>query len=433
LNPKQIKEMRLLKKLFLILLTAALLSNLILTGCSNNPKLLNQAELHPDATSIYHLNTVGISNTTWAMGAPYQRYSFFTATKYWCFYSDGTNMGFKTNADGVTWSSFTPIRACDAGYQFSVAFDGTNFHYVYCNTNWDGELYYRMGIANSDGTIVWSAAEQTVLTVNSSHLCTDPSISVDSNGYPWIAYGYGVTGYNTYAYVAKSSKKNGTWTHESTLFTSPYQFSNVTFNEGISPSAWCVVKPLTSGKMYALVQTDCNLAVSGAEKNMKGRLWDGYAWGNEETPVSSNYIGSACVALVTQGNNIHMTYTTWDGITAITYYTERTYGVGWVTPAIIRTHAVASQATLSIDNSGILYCFWVNDPVANHLYYKKCISGIWDADPIDLETSSEAVSAVFVNVSDKEYNGVITFNCSTLASSPYNIKFIALAISGMKR
>lgn len=534
------------------------------------------------------MNLVGTSTAAggWVVGAPYQRFSFFAVTKYWCFYTNGGDMGWRTSADGIVWSAFTAIRAASPGYWFSVAFDGVNFHYVYTNTDWDGDLYYRMGTANSDGTIAWLAAEQLVLNIDANHLATDPSIAVDSNGYPWIGYGFCGPNpvYDTYAYVAKSKTKNGTWTHENVLFASPYQFSASMFTLGTYPSAWCSVIPLTSGKMYAAVQTNgptagmsgftgpitvaimflagwsgikligaddgvidgsvgggnyllnkfiavatdtctnvrvkcsgvghvkvavyadndgypgarlakqdastvvvlgwntialeasCDLtngvpywlavisdnaivgydltaglnyyykaeiyatftfpdpAASGiAERNMKGRLWDGGAWGAEETCVTSDYIAAASISAVPSGDDVHVTYGIWNpSPTNIDHYhAKRTYGVGWGAPALVRARvATVMQACLSISNAGILYHFWQNEPVAKHGYYKKYIGGAWDAAPTDWFTEADALTLTgeLGVVSNKSYNRVIIFSTPTLNASPYNYKMLTLLV-----
>uniref|UniRef100_A0A6M3IZN6 Putative tail protein n=1 Tax=viral metagenome TaxID=1070528 RepID=A0A6M3IZN6_9ZZZZ len=378
-------------------------------------------------------STVGTSTNAggWAIGNPYNRYSFFANTKYWQFYSDGTNMVWKSSADGITWSAATNVRACSGGYMFGIAFDGTNFHYIYNQNAFGGDLFYRMGTANSDGTITWLAVEQTVLAVDDNHHTPDPAIKVDSNGYPWIAFSSTtIATWDTIAYVAKSSTKDGTWTHETVLFTSPYQFSTATYNNGAVPGAWCSVVPLTNGMMYALVQTDGDLTVGGAEKNKKGRLFDGSVWGAEETPVTSDHIVSSSMSLVPYGDDIHMTYGIWN--TSPTnidcYYTKRTYSTGlWSTPVLVRARTgTVMQSCLSIDNTGVLYNFWQNEPTANHVYFKKCIAGTWDTDPTDWFTSASAINDAILAVSDKLYNGYFLFNYCTGAASPFTLMFHAL-------
>ena len=48
-----------------------------------------------------------------ATASTHQRKSFYANGRYWVFYSDATNMVYKTSADGISWSSATSVRAAD--------------------------------------------------------------------------------------------------------------------------------------------------------------------------------------------------------------------------------------------------------------------------------------------------------------------------------
>jgi len=106
-------------------------------------------------------STVGTSTANSATYAPFQRKSFYAAGRFWVFYSDGSNMVYRTSTDSSSWSSATTVRACTYGFKFSIWFDGTYLHYAYSDVS---AIYYRRETPNSDGTITWSAAEQTVST-----------------------------------------------------------------------------------------------------------------------------------------------------------------------------------------------------------------------------------------------------------------------------
>ena len=135
----------------------------------------------------------------------YQRMTFYANDRFWAFYGDGTNMTYCTSTDGASWSDETDVRTASGGGRFSIWFDGTYMHYVYSK---DSPLYYRRGIPNSDGSITWSADEQTVSTTYSD--TTRATISVDTNGYVWIGYTDHSSPYY-YAYVIKSGNNDGTW------------------------------------------------------------------------------------------------------------------------------------------------------------------------------------------------------------------------------
>ncbi len=324
-------------------------------------------------------------------GFAYQKQLFYEQGRWWAFFSDRVSMKYSSSSDGLTWDEPVTLHTMGGYYingaSFSVAFDGVNFHYVYGPDQTGGSCYYRMGAPQVDGSISWAAAVQTVFTSAANYHAYIFSIAVDSNGYPWIAYFYGyISGsYTGKGMVTKSKTKDGTWVTEDVLFSAPYQFSASTYGlTSAQTGAWVVA--LTEGQVYCGVYVDSRS--SSLEKNAKGRLWNGSAWEAEETIITSDDI-SGNLSPVADGDDIHMTYTIWNGNTPAgddIYYKRRTYGVGWGAQVTVRernTNALG-YASLAIDDDGNLTCFWMDEPTANHLYCKWCISGVWDTDPTDL-------------------------------------------------
>ncbi len=375
------------------------------------------------ATEMY---VVGTGTAGWSQGWAAQRYSFFAATKYWIFYATDANFGFRTSVDESNWSAFTTIRATSGrGYDTSVAFDGTYVHYIFAPTSVaGGDVMYRMGQLNADGTITWLQVEQLIVDLPvppPETFSTDPTITVDSNGYPWV--GYGVRDNNgPRAWVAKSSTKNGIWTNEAVLFTSPYKFSDSEFACTNYPGLWVSVTALSDGKVYAIAETDGFHTTFDNERDMKGRLWNGSSWEAEETVASSasaNITGGSH-STVAEGNDLHITYSYWahDPLPyhLDSYYKKRTYGVGWGAPELIQAHTdgvgVSKQVVLSGNDGGTLYAFWMNDPAKQHVYYKKRIAEVWDVSPTDWITEPNVFRDGHLNVSDRAYNGKIIFTAS---------------------
>lgn len=308
-------------------------------------------------------STVGTSTATSATQYPYQRKAVYANGRFWVFYSDGTNLVYRTSTDGLSWSSSTTVRASSVGFYFSIWLDGTYVHYT-CGRGINNEaLFYRQGTPNADGTIAWSAPEQIAVPAEASVYYYEPFVSVDSDGYPWI--GYRRRQATTYQpYVTKSSTNDGTWT---TAPNFPYRLSTV------SSSAWRVsVVPLTVGKVYIIY------ARTGAS-NTKGQLWDGLSWGTEETVTSLNLYSQNYYSATEEGDDVHFVF-----LETSPYnirYVKRTYGVGWGTPQTVQPSTTTTSApALSISNS-TLYCFWAGSPTAQHIYYKKCVGGTWDSAP----------------------------------------------------
>jgi len=353
-------------------------------------------------------STVGTSIAYRAIYLSCQYKSFYANGRFWVFYSDGTNMVYNTSTDGSTWSA--PIIArtgITEGRFFSVWFDGTFLHYAFApssgvpNTN----LSYRRGTPNSNGTITWSAAEQTVKTSNEKTYL--PFVSVDSSGYVWIGY-MEKAGTDSYPFVIKSSNNDGTWG----TITPSYQLSTISAD-------WLVsIIPLTGGKMLAVY--------SSTLSPVKARRWTGSVWGMEKATVSPTR-SSGSYSVVAEGDDTHLLMNTGSAI----LYTKYSYvSDAWGPEATVQTSALAgaigwpvlSRNTVNND----LYAFWADYPTADHIYYKKNVAGTWDTNPTDwiTETSINNVTTGFY----QDYGSKIGLVYTTGSSSPYNVRFEYLSL-----
>jgi hypothetical protein len=359
---------------------------------------------------------VGTTTSSYATYYPFQRKNFYTNGRFWVFYSDGTNMVYRTSTDGSTWSAATTVRACSYGYQFSVWFDGTYLHYVYASSS---GLYYRRGTPNADGAITWSAIEQSISLIYG--YAYRPFISVDSNGYPWIVYySYSSSPYPLLA--LKSSKNDGTWATESTT----------TLTVATSGNTMCgAIVPLTSGKMLALYTND-GAAVSA-------KYWSGSAWGtavSTTSTVQSAYEFSA----VAQGDNVHLVFLKYSTYNIIyVKYTYSTNSFGTET-TLVSGATSSSSPVISINTAtNNLYVFAATITTgtpsgwtANHIYY--CIYnaststwGSWTSwiDESSTGTNELLYSAYTLTCSYQAYDN-IGLEYLTKTSSPYNVKFAYL-------
>jgi hypothetical protein len=357
---------------------------------------------------------LGASTSVSATSHPFQRKSFYANGRFWVFYSDGSNMVYRTSTDGLTWSSATTVRAAANGYYFSVWFDGTYLHYACASSS---SIYYRRGTPNSDGSITWSAVEQTVSTTyNSASL---PMGSVDSNGYVWIGY-LEYTGTDWYPYVIKSGNNDGTWG------------SSTITQLSTTSGGWRVsVVPLTSGKMLAVY---CN---DGA--TVKAKRWDGSAWGTEVATTSVAYAG-IYYSTVAQGDDVHLTFLK-DTVYDILYvkYTYSTNSFG--TETTLQAGATYYSApVISIDTAtNDLYVFAATKTTgtpsgwtANHIYYIKytASSSSWGSwtDYID-ESTDGLTEADRLTCFYQAYGSKIGLLYMTKTSSPYNVKFAYMSLA----
>jgi hypothetical protein len=363
-------------------------------------------------------SVVGTSTSSAATSFPFQRKSFYANGRFWVFYSDGTNMVYRTSTDGSTWSAATTVRAAASGTDFSIWFDGTYLHYAYAAAT---SIYYRRGTPNSDGTITWSADEQRVSTTYNGVYY--PMISVDSNGYVWVGYNESPNPYTTYPYVIKSGNNDGTWGTTPSGF--PYQLSTT------SSSYWRVsVIPLTSGKMLVIYAYD------GA--TVKARRWDGSAWGTEVTTTSAIYAGKYHSA-VAQGDDVHLVFLKSTGYDIL--YTKYSYSSNsFGTETTLVAGATSTSApVMSIDPStNDLYVFAATTTTgtpsgwtANHIYYIKytASTGTWGSwtdwiAETETLTVSDRLTCFY-----QSYGNYIGLEYMTKTTSPYNVKFAYLQLA----
>ena len=354
-------------------------------------------------------SVVGTSTSAAALAYPHQRKDFYANGRFWVFWSDGTNLVYATSTDGATWSSATSVRACTSGLYFSVWFDGTYLHYAYAA---GGYIYYRRGTPNSDGTITWSAAEQTVATTYSK--ANYPMVAADSNGYVWIGYN-DYDGTNHYPYVIKSGNNDGTWGTTPTGF--PYKLSTT------AASYWVATPvPLTSGKMLIVYAYDGS--------TVKAKKWDGSAWGSEVTTTSAAYYGIYHSA-VAQGDDVHLTFLKSTGYDII--YVKYTYSTNsFGTETTLQATATSTSApNICIDTAtNNLYVFWAGYPTANHIYYR-----IYNASTSTWQTAVDWITETALSANDKircfyqSYGGYIGVIYTTGTASPYSVKFAYLTVA----
>jgi hypothetical protein len=307
------------------------------------------------------IGPVTVAIETWNITTleAFQRKTFFAHNKYWVFWGEAETY-YKTSTDGLTWS--TANYVCPgSGEFFSLWFDGTYVHYVRSTGIPTESLLYRRGIPNSDGTITWSTPnEQTAVSTNTSEL-HEPFISVDSEGYPWIGYRWGIS--YKWPNCTKSSLNNGTW---QTAQGFPYQL----FTSSAWPN-WAVsIVPLTQQKMYAVYLNQ------GA---VRGRLWNGTAFEDEELIANAVISERTRFAhsVVAKENNVYLVFLNATVTDNTILFFSRTYGVGWSGKEVVQPSvANTSFPVLSLDPSdGALYCFWANNDV---IYYKNYTLGSWN-------------------------------------------------------
>ncbi len=355
-------------------------------------------------------STVGTSTYSNAVQYAHQRKAFYANGRFWVFYGISTKtIVYRTSVDGSSWSDEITIgTAYPTG--FSIYFDGTYFHYARAPGSSGDSIFYRRGTPQSDGTINWSSSEQEAIQGTSGHTLLYPSITVDSNGYVFIAYRDqdDSDSNNNKLKVTKSGNNDGTWGSGST-----WEIATM-----ISPFG--IILPLTNGRMYIVYNNQSD------HKNW-GKLYDGTNWGNQEGNFGAA-TGTRFNA-VAIGDDVHLV---WSQETVYDLrYKKRTYGVGWGDTITIQSSVTSSTAPVLSYEGTTLYCFWTGSPSANHIYYKKCINGTWDTNPTDWidETTDELFEYDRITCFYNENNDYIGLVYLTKKQSPYNVRFGYLSLT----
>lgn len=353
-------------------------------------------------TSTVDTSTSGLGTRT-----SVQQKAFHAAGRFWAFYHDDTNCVYSSSPDGTSWELPTTIGAGAYGASLGICFDGTYVHYARAIATGNGALYYRRGTPQANGTITWSAAEQTVFSGGGTDECDDPSIAVDSNGYPWIAYRHTDSGHH-YWRVRKATTNNGLWAAD-TVWDLADSSSIVILGEIVA---------LTNGKMYS------TYVPRSASMYVLGKLYNGAAWGGQEQATDSytdtiEYSHNSCVAV---GDDVHVAFlkkTTYDIL-----YVKRTYGVGWGSEETIQAAATSTSGPVIAycPASDELYVFWASEPTVDHVYYR--VRGVgWDSvvDWID-ESANDLYPRTTLTCYDEAYDDRLGVLYVRKTGSPYDIR-----------
>ena len=268
-----------------------------------------------------------------------QRKWFYANGRHWVFYSNGSNIGYKSSSDLINWTDFTVIGPTTYGNRISIYWDGRYIHYVRTETT--NPVKYRKGIPNSNGTITWYSDEVTVDSDKNAK--GSSTITMDSDGYIWLAY---IGGVGAKPRIVKSTALDGsTW-------DSPVEI------DSSSPSGFgiAIILSLSNNKMYCIYSY-----ISNTIPYLVGKLYNGSKWDTDATilyyPILNNNMYSA---LSYQGkiyvgfNQLSSPYTNY-----LMIYDENT--TNWSSPITVENNSsyISSSGIPEIvRHNDILYIFW---------------------------------------------------------------------------
>jgi len=338
----------------------------------------------------------------------FQRKTFYADGYHWVFYCNGSQILYTTSSDAQNWKAPTLVRAGGSSSGISIWYD-ENVHYAYAGGARGTPVLYRRGSIIGD-RIQWED-ERTVSEGFAEREYYNAYVTVDSHGYPWVSYlqidvkGVGVPEDRS-AYVVKAISTDGsTWNN-------PFRIS-----QPITTTFWRTsILPFNNGRLYAIYATSIEV---------KGRLWNGSAWENEETITTTDLQQDYGYSAVSHNDNIHMVLL--ENQTNNILYFNRTSESGWSGGEIVQeSQGPTSFPILTVDETnGNLYCFWIHN---NVIYMKKCVGGAWESPP-DTPFGTTFDSPMWVSSFYKVWNGKIGVAWLEGREKPFAVKYKFLEAS----
>jgi len=308
--------------------------------------------------------------------------------------------------------NFTIVPITPAGYKFSVWFNGTYVSYALSSDYSGSPVIYRRGLPSSNGNIIWDSEQ---IAYQSSDRPRFPTVTVDSQGYPYIGFGLGTS----YPYLTKSSFNDGTW---STASGFPKQLSTTSDSQRLNV---VTVLPLNSSKIYA-VYTNANLST------LRGRLWNGTDLLAEKEISSFSLNSPHAYSAIAKEDNVHLVF-----LNKTTYqilYVNGTYNSTWQNytfgqPKVVVQGNSTSFPILS-SSDAYLYAFWAGTPQINHIYYKRYSNGKWDSSSTDWKTETALTSNDTLSGFYEDYGNKVGLVWMNSLTSPYQVKFGYVRVQG---
>jgi hypothetical protein len=362
--------------------------------------------------------TVAVDDTTLttAIASGPQHRVFYICGRWWVFYSDGTDIVFRTSTNYSTWSGKTPVLSGISNMR-NVDFDiergkyGADYGLFFIHCIWhDGvngdPLKYKRGEMKADGTITWSA-DQTIET-QAGLAMTYPAIRVSSESYPAVIYQL-----SQKPRVAINANRDGTWSNRSGY---PQNLSETT-----SSTHMGTITRLSAGKLVFFYFY--NAAI------IRCKEWDPSGGLSGPIDVSSSTIASAFYVgvsgfLQNDESRIVFNKSSSNNLIAIT----KKWNTAAEVEVIIRSGSSSSTCPcLIVISNGDEYVFYA---ISNHIYYLKysAVAKTWDAEVDWLDESTATLPAGHIS-GCYVHNGM---RCEivylTDNASPYTIKAAELPL-----
>jgi hypothetical protein len=327
---------------------------------------------------------------------PFQRKSFTVNGTIFYYWINGTNTkdslvySYSTDSGQKWQKEQTIVNGLHNAGLFTLDYDGTYVHYAYINR--DRTLKYRRGKPFDNGTIIYSAPEQTVLNEPDCSYVF-PTIRVNETGFPWIGCKR-ADATTQLPYVIKSQWNNGSWLTASGF---PYCLNET------SHTYWTVEPvPLeTIAEMYVVYGHD--------DEAWLGKSYDGNSWSSLEkigsTPIECNTRHS----IESYGDNMALVYHGLPNSTGTQYryiYVSRNNSGIWSSEQTFAYgYDTLSSPAIQVKNN-VEYVFWAENET---LYLVSRNTGNWQerVSVIQHQAVAGTLNGNFISIENLKGFGII--------------------------
>jgi hypothetical protein len=305
----------------------------------------------------------------------YQRHAWYMAGLWWVFYTNDCyleppnlqGLWYRTSSDRINWSApATPVvtgakpdETFNAGiwysgtYLYYVAGDGTDVSSPSPNMRW------RRGTPNTDGTITWSAAEQSIAPPSGGNAIGSVLwCFTDVGGNEWIISGRANFANN---YVQRNANHDGTWS------------TNLSHSQA---STRLGAVPLPNGNV-TMFWTSATTPYYHSFSTYNGSTWSPTVTAS----TYQDYDGISFSAVATIDNQVHMTYV--NGSNKMVYLIYDSISNTILSEAIVPGATPNTNVTIATDsNKENTNCFWGDIGAGTYnviAYLKRTRAGVFSS------------------------------------------------------
>jgi hypothetical protein len=348
-------------------------------------------------------STVGTSTSQLATSYSHQGKVFYSQGLWWVFYSDGSNIVYRTSSNGQTWSGATIVTSSPGsayGDTFSAYQSGNTVYYVLGSPDSARQFRWRYGTFGSNGAISWAFSEITVTTSNNVNY--HDSIVVDSSGNVWVAIDE-LQGANTHS-IEIMECPSGTCT----TWTSVNRFTGLSADSAPILLATTPGILLVYGQTASSTQQVCITTPTGANCPISPPSYYYFHYSSAISNGSTIYFAGLASSSTGQ-------------TTGTVKFWSYTYGAGSTSSEKTLDPNTATWVVSISQVSNSFVVFYGSG--ANLYYVYSTDSGLLWTQRATISTSETAISGVTALNSE---GGVAWVSGS---GSPYNVRFASASVS----